>query len=218
MSPQDAPKKMGRPRREPGETSTRERILRVALDLFTIRGFGKTTFREIAEELGLTESAIYRHFANKDEVLETILVQFRDQVYQPLAGLRDGAVEGGVTAGVLTGLPRLLLTDPQYLQVSKLLLGELHHNERIRSFVKEAFDTRANAFLEELVQESFGSSSPSSSVSRTLAILINSFRFGWVYSKFVLTNSTVDDLPLLERELSDISSFLDEAIFKQIPR
>jgi len=28
----------------------------------------------------------------------------------------------------------------------------------------------------------------------------------------------VDDLPLLERELSDISSFLDEAIFKQIPR
>jgi AcrR family transcriptional regulator len=53
----------------PEANSTRERILDVALDLFTEKGFDGTSLREIAERLGVTKAALYYHFASKDDIL-----------------------------------------------------------------------------------------------------------------------------------------------------
>jgi AcrR family transcriptional regulator len=50
-------------------TPTREKILDVALDLFTDQGFDGTSMREIAERLGITKPSIYYHFASKEEIL-----------------------------------------------------------------------------------------------------------------------------------------------------
>jgi AcrR family transcriptional regulator len=49
--------------------STREKILDVALDLFTDQGFDGTSMREIAERLHISKPAIYYHFASKEEIL-----------------------------------------------------------------------------------------------------------------------------------------------------
>jgi AcrR family transcriptional regulator len=57
-------KRGGRPR-----GSTRERILDVALDLFTERGYGDTSLREVADELGFTKAALYYHFEKKEDIL-----------------------------------------------------------------------------------------------------------------------------------------------------
>lgn len=48
---------------------TRERILDVALDLFTEQGFEKTSLRQIAERMGFSKAALYYHFASKDDIL-----------------------------------------------------------------------------------------------------------------------------------------------------
>jgi len=48
---------------------TRERILDVALDLFTEKGYDKTSLREIAEQLGFTKAALYYHFPGKKDIL-----------------------------------------------------------------------------------------------------------------------------------------------------
>jgi AcrR family transcriptional regulator len=53
----------------PEASSTRERILNVALDLFTEKGFDGASLREIAERLGVTKAAIYYHFASKNDIL-----------------------------------------------------------------------------------------------------------------------------------------------------
>jgi len=53
----------------PEAASTRERILNVALDLFTEKGFDGASLREIAGRLGVTKAAIYYHFASKDDIL-----------------------------------------------------------------------------------------------------------------------------------------------------
>jgi len=49
--------------------TTRERILDVALDLFTEQGFDGTSLRQIAERLGVTKAALYYHFTSKDDIL-----------------------------------------------------------------------------------------------------------------------------------------------------
>jgi len=49
--------------------STREKILDVALDLFTDQGFDGTSMREIAQRLSITKPSIYYHFASKEDIL-----------------------------------------------------------------------------------------------------------------------------------------------------
>jgi AcrR family transcriptional regulator len=59
-------------------TSTRERILDIALDLFIEQGFDKTSLRQIAEQLGFSKAALYYHFASKDDILMALHMRFHD--------------------------------------------------------------------------------------------------------------------------------------------
>lgn len=54
-------------------TDTRERIQKVALDLFSEQGYEKTSLREIAERLGVTKAALYYHFRTKEGILDSIV-------------------------------------------------------------------------------------------------------------------------------------------------
>jgi AcrR family transcriptional regulator len=62
----------------PDAGSTRERILNVALDLFTEKGFDGASLREIAERLGVTKAAIYYHFASKDDILMALHMRLHE--------------------------------------------------------------------------------------------------------------------------------------------
>jgi AcrR family transcriptional regulator len=65
--------------REPPEAvSTRERVLDVALDLFTEKGFDRTSLREIAEKLGVTKAALYYYFASKDDILMALHMRLHE--------------------------------------------------------------------------------------------------------------------------------------------
>lgn len=51
----------------------RRQLLEVAIDLFSKKGFGGTTTREIAAAAGVTEAIIFRHFATKQDLYMAIL-------------------------------------------------------------------------------------------------------------------------------------------------
>ncbi len=51
----------------------RLQILRVAVSLFSQRGFGGTTTKEIAQAAGVSEAMVFRHYANKQELYSAIL-------------------------------------------------------------------------------------------------------------------------------------------------
>src|SRR5271166_2308364 len=74
----------------PGGGSTRDRILDVALDLFTEQGFDGTSLREIAEQLGVTKAAIYYHFASKDDILMALHMRLHEFSKDALSRLTDG--------------------------------------------------------------------------------------------------------------------------------
>lgn len=63
-------------RRRAPASETRQRILAVALELFTHRGYEKTSLREVAERLGFTTAALYYHFESKDEILAALVEDY----------------------------------------------------------------------------------------------------------------------------------------------
>ena len=66
---------------------TREKILDVALDLFTSEGFDGTSMRQIAARLHLTKPSIYYHFASKEEILLALHMRAHELSRQALARL-----------------------------------------------------------------------------------------------------------------------------------
>ena len=60
------------------KSDTRQRILDVALDLFTEQGYDGTSLREIAEQLGVTKAALYYHFESKEDILMALHMRIHD--------------------------------------------------------------------------------------------------------------------------------------------
>lgn len=52
---------------------TKERILEAALALFAREGYAGVSMADIAGELGITKGALYRHYAGKRDIFESIL-------------------------------------------------------------------------------------------------------------------------------------------------
>ncbi len=53
--------------------ATRESVLIAALDLFSEKGFSRTTFSDIAKRIGMTRGAVYWHFDNKSALLAALI-------------------------------------------------------------------------------------------------------------------------------------------------
>jgi AcrR family transcriptional regulator len=60
------------------KSDTRQRILSVALDLFTEQGYDGTSLREIAERLSITKAAIYYYFESKEDILMALHMRLHD--------------------------------------------------------------------------------------------------------------------------------------------
>ena len=52
---------------------TKEKILMTALRLFAKDGYEGVSVRNIAEELGMTKGALYRHYKNKRDIFDCIV-------------------------------------------------------------------------------------------------------------------------------------------------
>jgi len=53
---------------KPDDSPAKGEILRAALELFSERGLAATSIRDIAQESGYTNPALYKHFESKDEL------------------------------------------------------------------------------------------------------------------------------------------------------
>lgn len=56
-------------------TEKQEKILNAALHLFATMGFASTSTSKVAKQAGVSEGLIFRHFKNKEGLLEAILTQ-----------------------------------------------------------------------------------------------------------------------------------------------
>src|SRR4026208_1445190 len=65
---------------------TRERVLRTAVDLADASGIEALSMRKLAQALDVVPMALYRHVANKDELLDGLVDGVIGESDPPLAG------------------------------------------------------------------------------------------------------------------------------------
>ena len=62
---------------------SRDQILEAALELFSHRGFGATSVRDIASKAGVSTGNVYHHFPDKDAIFRTLLDQYWKAIDDP---------------------------------------------------------------------------------------------------------------------------------------
>jgi TetR/AcrR family transcriptional regulator len=115
----------------------RLQILRVAMRLFSQRGFRGTTTKEIGTAAGVSEAMVFRHFANKEELYSAILDHkacLHDEM-DPLQKVAE-AIERKDDRAVFEGIALEALTqhdcDPEFQRL--LLHSALEQHELAHMF------------------------------------------------------------------------------------
>ena len=123
-------------------SKTKEKILKVSLKLFSAKGYKATTVRDIAGAMGVKQSALYNHFKNKDEILETLISNLTSSAIVTLFDNKDTQElqkQGKALLASIATTFKLIGFDGQNEALYKLLMQEIFRNERIREIYNEHF-------------------------------------------------------------------------------
>jgi AcrR family transcriptional regulator len=212
MTERSSAGKSGRPAKVPGEKHTREKIFDAAVDLFAERGYDRTSVRDIARAVGITESAVYRHYPSKESILDAILAYMEKRVYTPLPPARRAGDDGSIFRDMLEGLPRYLMADPSLIRIVHVLFIEMHHNEKIRDYLKREYGSRAEDYTEALFQQQMDGKKIRPCDPRALAEVFNAFRFAWLYQTFVMDYTKPRTIEMMEKELQAPIEFFEKLL------
>ncbi|SEG21504.1 DNA-binding transcriptional regulator, AcrR family [Nonomuraea solani] len=125
------PRRPGRPPKSEAQ-DTKGALIEAALDLFARHGYGGTSVRAIAQATGLSESVLYRHFANKQAIFEEVLFQAGVGLFESQRAQVDPALAAHDPAAFLRALARNLVTawtEPRNRLLTSVLvraIGDSH--------------------------------------------------------------------------------------------
>jgi AcrR family transcriptional regulator len=127
-----SPTRSDQPSHDRADASTREKILDVALDLFTDQGFDGTSMREIAERLHISKPAIYYHFASKEEILMALHMRLHEFGKAALARLAGQTVTLEIWGALLNELLDQMLAQRKIFLMherNQAALEKLHRKD-----------------------------------------------------------------------------------------
>ena len=126
--------------RSPEVPATRGRILGVALELFSARGYEGTSIRDIAEQMEMTKAAVFYHFPAKEDLLAAILGPAMARVgrvleeHSPINGAKERREFVTALVDVVAEVgPQvvMMLSDPAAGSHVRALTGEAGMSSRV---------------------------------------------------------------------------------------
>lgn len=126
------------------ENTTKEKILDEALVSFAVKGYKGTNLRDLAAGIGLSKSALYKHYAGKEDIWNAVLDRM-ELYYSEHFGSPEKMPETPCSCDELLKMTMRMLDftvhDRKIILTRQLLLTEQFHNERARRFATQHFLT-----------------------------------------------------------------------------
>jgi AcrR family transcriptional regulator len=187
---------------------TRERIVRAARDLAELQGVDALTMRRLGGELGVAPMAIYRHFGNKDLLIDAVVDDAAQTlVVPPMTGDWRGRLHA-----LMTELHRQLLAQPEFVAVRMrrpmLSPGALRFTESAVGTLRSAgFSARDAArayralFIYTFGAAAFGpaqGSGPAQTAARAALASLDSDEYPAIASNLTELAATMNDSQLFD--------------------
>lgn len=133
--------------------TTKEKIFDVSIDLFSQYGYDGVSIRRIAGEVGIKESSIYNHYKSKETIIDEILDYYIHEMTKDEIPIKQASenLDVGLEYFYKMGLDLYLtkLSKSKMMKITRIILIESYHNEKIKNFVKAAIIEQAiNGWME----------------------------------------------------------------------
>ena len=124
------------------ERTTKDRILDESLVMFAEWGYRGTNLRDLAARLGLSKSALYKHYASKEDIWNALLDKM-----EAYYAMRFGSMDNlpptpdswEAFVQMTMGMIRFTVHDPQIILTRKLLITEQFHDARVCKLATKHF-------------------------------------------------------------------------------
>ncbi len=143
--------------------TTKEKILDVALTLFSIQGYDAVSIRDIAKQVGIKESSIYNHFLNKQAIFDGIMALCQTHMMKHYEALQldqtlrgDFEIYDGIPADQLTQIAldhfKFYVSDDIMLRYRRLLTIEQFRTSSVSLIYRDLFIDQPIQFQTRLFQ------------------------------------------------------------------
>lgn len=129
------------------KNTTKEKILSVALDMFSTRGYSSVSIRDICKSIGIKESSIYYHFTNKKAIFDELLLKVDELIMSMKNSFNMAlslATEVNLDAFVNAGrayVENFMLEDKIYKIINMLNIEKNTNIEASNYYTKFLFET-----------------------------------------------------------------------------
>ncbi len=126
------------------ENTTKEKILDAALISFAENGYKGTNLRDFAASMGLSKSALYKHYESKEDIWNAVIDEV-EGYYNSRFGSAENMPEIPRTAAEFKALVMRMVNftvhDEIIILTRKILLTEQFRDDRIRGIATGHFNT-----------------------------------------------------------------------------
>jgi AcrR family transcriptional regulator len=161
---------------------SRTQILDSALKLFSHKGYGATSVRDIAEEAGLSKGNVYHHFPDKETIFRALIDRYFEAMSQPdfpfNRALADGSFPDNLEA-IGHAIRQIINDYREYVALIYVDVVEFDgtHVRKFYQNMADRFDAfmKATGMEKELTLKLAEGLSPVSAVMLTTRIFYNYF-------------------------------------------
>lgn len=141
-----------KPKQRLSAEARQEQIIQVAVDLAGERGMQGVTTQDMADAMGLTQGAIFRHFPSKDAIWLAAMGWIRERLMGVLGAAAEGADDP------LDALERMFYAHVNFITkhpaIPRMVFSgqALHDNPKLKTLVREilsGYESRLAALLSE---------------------------------------------------------------------
>ena len=133
--------------------NTKQQILNESLKLFSKNGFDAVSIRAIAKEVGVGNSALYKHFPSKRAIFDAIVAQCKEHFTRQSGHYQNSIRNEDDFVEMCLAMFRFQISDEMIVMFRRILLIEQFKNEEMAKIFKEFFIELPLATQEELFRQ-----------------------------------------------------------------
>ncbi|MCL1983197.1 MAG: TetR family transcriptional regulator [Clostridiales bacterium] len=160
---------------------TKKKIFYSAIRLFTERGYENVSLNDIADTIGIRQSAIYNHFKSKQEILDTIYdfyhyyqISNRPGPEELEALLETGSIFDIITKGFIYQFEEGVIE--QMLDIAKIVFQRASTDAKAKELFQDLILNEAIVFVEDGLGKAVDAGRFAPFDTRSMSILINCIR------------------------------------------
>ena len=166
------------------ENTTKSKILDEALIMFAENGYKGTNLRDLAARLGLSKSALYKHYESKEAIWDALITRMEAYYAERFGSVENlpGIPKSGNELFAMTmRMIHFTMNDPKVILTRKVLLIEQFRDARVAKLTTKYCTTGTEQMFTKIFEQMMADGLLKGDNPQMLAVLYTAPVSSWIH-------------------------------------